>query len=190
MSKTGLKAPFESERFRLVPLNKWQAFRLTHPWTSDSAFMSDYAGSGESVSRWRWYRRMLRPNNKNKFCHAIIPHGETKPIGVHNIVIHPYKSCLLAVGIPDRDWWGKGVVHEVRGRVIEHVFEHSDVDRIYSQVNARNFPSIFNYRKHGFTYVGTMHRVKQDKVTGAIHDILIFEMFREEWMEKKAKANA
>ena len=186
MRKTGLQAPFESERFRLVPLNKWQVFRLTYPWTKDSAFMSDYIGSGERRTRWKWYRSMMKPNNRTKFCHAIFPHGESKPIGVHHTVIHPYKSCLLAVGIPARDWWGKGVVHEVRSRVIDHVFEHTDVERLSSQVNARNFPSIFNYRKHGFTHVGTVHRVNQDKVTGAIHDMLIFEMFRDEWMARQA----
>ena len=186
MAKNQLKNIIETERFRLVPLNRYQAFWLTYPWTKDSAFMSDYIGSGQKVSPLRWFRKMTRPNNKTKFSHAIIPHGETKAIGLHNIIIRPYKTCILAVGIPERSWWGKGVVHEVRSRIIDHVFEHSDVDKFLAVVNARNFPSIFNYRKHGFTHVGTLHRVKQDPVTGDIHDMLHFELFREEWMARKA----
>lgn len=185
-----LRASVESERFRLVPLGHWGAFQLTWPWTKDSAFMTSYWGSGEPLSAWKWYRQMIRPNNRTKFVHAIVPHGETKPIGAHSIAMRPYRSCFLAVGIHDRGWWGKGVVQEVRTRIIDHVFEHSDVERLHAQVMARNFPSIFNYRKLGFAHVGTLHRLRQDKATGEVQDMLIFEMFREEWMARKAPADA
>ena len=188
MGLAELRAPIESARFRLVPLSRWQAFRLTYGWTKDSAFMSSYSGSGERRSPWKWYREMVRPNNRTRFVHAIVPRGETRPIGVHTITMRPYRSCLLAVGIYDRDWWGKGVVQEARARVIDHVFEHSGVERLYAQVVARNFPSIFNYRKLGFAHVGTLHRCRLDKATGEVQDMLIFEMFRDQWMARKADA--
>ncbi|WP_439574732.1 GNAT family N-acetyltransferase [Phreatobacter sp.] len=188
MGLAELRAPIETERFRLVPLGRWRAFLLTYAWTKDSAFMSSYCGSGERRSPWSWYREMIRPNNRTKFVHAIVPHGQTKPIGVHIVAMRPYRSCLLAVGIHDRDWWGKAVVQEVRTRLIDHVFAHSRVERLYAQVMARNFPSIFNYRKLGFTHVGTLHRIRLDPATGEVHDMLIFEMFREEWMAKKTDA--
>lgn len=185
-----LRAPIETGRFRLVPMGKWRTFRLTYDWTDDSAFMSSYYGSGEPRSAWRWYREMIRPNNRTKFAHAIVPHGQTTPIGVHTVAMRPYRSCLLAVGIHDRAWWGKDVVQEVRARVIDHLFEHTDVERFYGQVMARNFPSVFNYRKLGFSHVGTLHRCRLDKATGDVQDMLIFEMFREEWMARKASADA
>ena len=189
MTKGSLNQTIESQRFRLVPLNKWQAFRITYPWTKDSEFISSYSGSGHSRKRWRWYREMTRPNGRKKFAFAIIPHGETKPIGIHNFVLSTYRSCFLAVSIADRSWWGKGVVQEVRTRLIDHVFEHTDTERLHAQVMSRNFPSIFNYRKHGFTHVGTLHRVKIDAATGEIHDALLFEMFRDEWMARKAETD-
>lgn len=190
MGRAALQAPIESERFRLVPLGRWQAFRLTYAWTKDSAFMSSYCGSGEPRSPWKWYREMIRPNNRTRFVHAIVPHGQTDPIGVHIAAMRPYRSCLLAVGIHDRGWWGKGVVQEVRTRVIDHLLEHTDVERLHAMVVARNFPSIFNYRKLGFAHVGTLHRCRIDKATGDVQDMLIFEMFREEWMARKASADA
>ena len=188
MGLAELQAPIESERFRLVPLGRWQAFRLTYGWTKDSAFMSSYCGSGERRSAWKWYREMIRPNNRTKFVHAIVPRGQREPIGVHIVAMRPYRSCLLAVGLHDRDWWGRSVVQEVRTRVIDHIFEHSDVERLYGQVMARNFSSIFNYRQLGFAHVGTLHRLRLDKATGEVQDMLIFEMFREQWMARKADA--
>ena len=68
------------------------------------------------------------------------------------------------------------------------MFEHSDVERLYAQVVARNFPSIFNYRKLGFAHVGTLHRCRIDKANGQVQDMLIFEMFREQWMARDANA--
>lgn len=190
MGLAELRAPIESERFRLVPLGRWRAFRLTYSWTKDSSFMSSYCGSGERRSPWKWYREMVRPNNRTKFVHAIVPHGQTRPIGVHMMVMRPPKSCSLAVGIHSRDWWGRGVVQEVRSRIIEHIFDHSDVERLHTLVMARNFPSVFNSRKLGFIHVGTLHRARLDKATGEVQDLLLFEMFREQWMAGKGLADA
>lgn len=188
MAVSEMRRPIESKRFRLLPLSRWQAFRLTYGWTKDSAFMSSYCGSGEHRSHWKWYREMIRPNNRTKFAHAIVPRGETKPIGVHFAAMRGYRSCMLAVGIHDRNWWGKEVVQETRSRIIDHIFEHTDVERLYAHVTARNFPSIFNYRKLGFTQVGTLHRCRLDKATGEVRDELIFEMFRDQWNAGKADA--
>lgn len=189
MGVAELRKPVDSERFHLVPLGRRDAFRLTYRWTRDSAFMSSYCGSGEPRSPLKWYREMIRPNRHTKFVHAIIPHGQAEPIGVHTIALRPYRSCFLAVGIHDRGWWGKGVVQEARRRIIDHVFAHSEVERLSGQVVARNFSSIFNYQTLGFSHVGTLHRVRLDKATGEVQDMLIFEMFRDEWMARRAPAD-
>ena len=190
MGVDALASVIESERFRLEPRGRWRAFRETYPWSQDSAFMSSYCGSGERRSPWKWYREMIRPNNRTKFAHAIIPHGAASPIGFHFAAIRPYRSCFLAVGIHDRAWWGKGVVQEARGRIIDHILANSDVDRLYAYVFARNLPSIFNYRKFGFTHVGTLHRCRRDAATGEVNDMLFFEMFRDEWLARRERENA
>ncbi len=189
MGRSALAAVIESERFRLEPRGRFRVFRDTYPWCRDSAFMSSYSGSGEHRSPWKWYREMIRPNNRTKFAHAIVPRGGTKPIGYHFSIIRPYRTCFLAIGIQDRAWWGKGVVQEVRGRIVDHIFDHSDVERLQAQVVARNFPSVFNYRKFGFSHVGTLHRCRRDAVTGEVHDMLIFEMLRDEWLARRGDAD-
>ena len=187
----GARQPFdkriESERFDLVPLNLWQAFRLTYPWTRDAEFMAGFTGSATPRSRWRWFREMIRPKKRKRVVYAIVPRGQTAPIGVYIMSLSGYKSCRLGVGIPDRNWRGKGVVREVRTRLIDHLFEHSGVDRLYAEVASTNLPSVFNCRNMGFAHVGTLHRAQCDPVSGQVHDLMMFEMFRDDWMRRKAE---
>ena len=189
MGREALRTRIESERFLLVPLNRWQAFRLTYPWTRDTEFISSFTGSGAPRSPRNWYREMVRPNSRTRFVHAIVPRGESAPIGIHTMTLHGYKSCRLGIGIQDRNWWGKDVVREVRTRLINHIFERSDVQRLDAQVAGRNLPSVFNYQRLGFSHVGTMHRTKHDPATGQVHDMLIFEMLRDDWMRRKVERN-
>jgi len=189
VGRQALRERIESERFDLVPLNRWQAFRLTYPWTRDIEFVTSFTGSGATRSLRGWYREMIRANKRKRFIHAIVPRGGSVPIGIHTMSMYGYRSCRLGIGIQDRSWWGKGVVQEVRARLIDHIFEHSDVERLHAEVVGRNLPSVFNYQKLGFAHVGTMHRSKSDPVTGQVHDMLIFEMFRDEWMRRKAERN-
>ena len=79
-----------------------------------------------------------------------------------------------------REWRGKGVMLEVRAKVINHFFANG-VERFYGNVEGRNAASIFNYNRLGFKHVGTMHRHKQDPVTGEVIDLVSFELFREDW---------
>ncbi|MBL8578056.1 MAG: GNAT family N-acetyltransferase [Mesorhizobium sp.] len=183
------EARIETERFDLVPLNVWQAFRLTYPWTRDTEFITSFSGSGAPRSRWRWFREMVRPKKRKRFVHAIVPRGQTVAIGIHIMSLSGYRSCRFGIGIHDRSWRRKGVAREVRTRMIDHLFENSGVERLYAEVAASNLPSVFNCQKLGFANVGTLHRAQCDPATGQVHDMLIFEMFREEWVRRKAERN-
>lgn len=187
MARQPLEKRIESERFDLVPLGLWQAFRLTYPWTRDTEFMASFSGSGARRSRWRWFQEMVRPKKRKRIVYAIVPRGQTTPIGVYIISLSGYKSCRLGIGIQDRYWRGKGVAQEVRTRVLDHLFEHTDVERLYAEVAASNLPSVINCQKLGLAHVGTLHRAQCDPVSGQVHDLMIFEMFRDEWMKRKAQ---
>lgn len=130
---------------------------------------------------------MVRPKKRKRFVYAIVPRGQTSPIGVYIMTLSGYKSCRLGIGIQDRNWRRKGVAQEVRARMLDHLFEHSDVERLYAEVAASNLPSVLNCQKIGFTHVGTLHRAQCDPVSGQVHDLLIFEMFRDEWMRRRAE---
>ena len=186
----GLLDPFSTERFRIEALGRWRTFQQSYAWTKDPELIRSYSGSGAPRTRWQWYKEMLRPNERTKFVHAIRPLQCDAPIGLHLIEFRPYRTAYFGVVIHDRAWWGKGAVEEVRRGLIDRVLEHAPVDRFCAHVHARNFASVFNYRKLGFRHVGTLHRAKADPESGEIHDTLIFELFREEWLARKEAPDA
>ena len=189
MTVKALNTAIATERFTLEPLGRWRALQASYHWTNDAEIIRNYSGSAAPRSRWRWYRQMVRPNKRTKFAHAIIPHGQKEPIGLHFVHIRPYRSAYLGIALHDRSWWGKDAAFEVRKCMINHFLQNAPVDRFCGYVNARNFASVFNYRKLGFTHVGTLHRVTADPVSGDVHDMLIFEMFRKDWEARETVAH-
>jgi RimJ/RimL family protein N-acetyltransferase len=176
-----LDHPLETERFRLQPLGRWAAFRLSYPWTRDPELMRSFTQNSGRRSARRWYREMSRPNGRNRFSFGIVPKETGEFIGMHTVLLDGYRSAILSVMIHDRAWWGRQVVHEVRGQLIEHFIAHGPVERFWSFVEARNMASVFNYRTLGFTHVGTLRRLKRDPVTGEVFDFLIFELMSADW---------
>ena len=172
----------ETERFSLRPLGKVAAFSIGYNnWNGDAEIMRNLIHSSVRLKPWRWLKRMVWANGRTKFSHAIVPKGGSTPVGMHIVTLQKHRSAALTVVVHDRDWWGKKVVAEVRGRVIDHLFANNVVDRICCTVNARNMPSVFNYKKLGFAHAGTLHRVHCDPVSGEVFDTLIFELMRADW---------
>lgn len=177
-----LAQDLETERFYLKSLGRIEAMRLTLPWRTDPEILLNIRRSSRPMSAWEWFRSGPIPNNIYRFVWAIIPKETGKPIGVHTVGVGGgYRTASMLVVVGDRDWWGKGVVVEIRPRIINHVFDNSDVERFKGSVNGRNIPSIFNYKRLGFANAGTWHRQHRDPVTGEYIDVVQFELLKENW---------
>lgn len=180
MSAPALLRPLATERFLLEPLGRWRSFQESRLWLEDPEILRNYTGSAERPSLRRWWRKGPRANGRTRFVHAIRPHGGPI-VGLHLMDLKPWRSADLAVVIHDRAWWGQDVVREARGALIAHALEHGAAERFSGYVNARNFASIFNYRRLGFRHAGTLRRMRADPIGGEVHDLLIFELLREDW---------
>jgi len=176
-----LDVPLETERFVLQPLGPMASFRLTDRWRNDPELLSGLFQDSRPKGRLAWLLSGAIPIDAGRHAWSITPRGAAAPIGGHIIKTLGYRSAICTVALHDRDWWGKGVVVEVRARLMNHFFAHSDTERFYGIVSARNASSVFNYRRLGFDHTGTWHRALQDRATGEIIDLLHFEMFRARW---------
>jgi len=176
-----LARPFETKRFELRPMSRWQAMRLTASWRKDPEILVAFFQSSKPRSLLRWLRGPLMPNNVDRFAYAILPRGSARPIGVEVVSLAGYRSASFAVALNDRSWRGKGVVTEVRSKLIDHLFANG-IERVFGIVAARNASSIFNYKRLGFSHAGTWHRHRVDPVTGEVFDMVNFELFREKWI--------
>lgn len=175
-----LAAELETERFRLHPMGLFETLRVTDQWRNDPDILRGLLMSAAPSSRFAWLKKGPMPDNVERFSFAIVPKGDSQPIGVHTIRLREYRSARNLIGLHDRGWWGKGVVTEVRAKLMNHFFRHG-VERFCGTVDARNTASIFNYRRLGYDHVGTQHHEHYDPVTGEIIDLVLFEMFRDKW---------
>ncbi|MCL4766613.1 MAG: GNAT family N-acetyltransferase [Hyphomicrobiaceae bacterium] len=188
--KPGSAVRLETPRFQLASLSRLQAAWHSYAWTSDPLVMHPYGLEAGSWTRRSWHRRLRRFNNRRRFCIGIRPKGGAGLIGYETAEVSSQGVAFIAVMIGDRDWWGKGVVQETRSAVIDFLFENVGCARVWGTPGIRNFPSIFNYQKLGFTCEGTLRQHGWDPATRRRQDYFIFGLLRDEWLEKRKQQAA
>ncbi len=95
-----------------------------------------------------------------------------------------HSETELGIMIGNRDYWNKGYGVEVITTLLDHVFQNTQLKRVYLKTLANNYRAQRCFRKSGFKpYV----RLVRDG-----HDFLFMEIFRREWLaaRNKAKDNA
>lgn len=171
----------ETERFRLVSLTRGQATRASHPWSGDTEVMAGFNERAGKVKRRRWRRRYRRFDDVHNICFGIWPKEGGGMIGIHSINMPESRdNASLMVMIGDHAWWGKKVVEEVRGFLVDWLFRTTPVHRVSGMTHSRNFSSIFNYKRLGFTYEGALRELYPGIAGGRV-DMILFSLLRPEW---------
>ncbi len=143
------------------------------------------------LNRERFIQLLNSYDNINSFFLVIHDRQSGAAVGFFTMYVH-FAHGLVRTGIciGDKEYWGRGVVHEVRGIMLDFIFTQMRMNKVYSEVDARNFPSIFNYKSMGFRNEGFL-RKEQKGQDGKWHDYYRFALLREEWLAlKAAKKNA
>lgn len=76
------------------------------------------------------------------------------------------------------EYWGKGIMTEAIKQVCKHVFDNSDIIRIYAEPFAYNAASCRVLEKAGFKYEGTLR--KNAVKNGKIIDMKMYSLLRME----------
>ncbi len=76
------------------------------------------------------------------------------------------------------EYWGRGIATEAVKQICDHVFENSDIIRIYAEPFASNLASCRVLEKAGFRYEGTLrsNAVKN----GEVRDMKIYSLLKTE----------
>lgn len=177
----------ETERFRLAPIRPWRLVLPTMHWTKETDM---FANLGWRTSGWtprRWWRHLHHQTRGSRLCHGIWPKSGGPCIGLHILFLSENaRTTLIGVIVAEKDWWGKGVVSEVRQAIFADCFERMKLERIWAQVHARNLPSVYNHRKLGFVHEGTLRSAVVGG-DGKRTDMIVFGMLRGEWFERQGK---
>jgi RimJ/RimL family protein N-acetyltransferase len=172
---------FATERFLMRPEPARVVARETFPWGRDPEVMEALHHTQRDWKPRQWWRMFRRYDNRHEFVVTIRLKEDGRLIGYHSIRVSGNAVAFVGVVVGDRSWWGRAVVAETRGALIDVLFEKLEMRRIWGTPFARNFPSVFNYQKLGFTHEGVLREHAKDGT-----DMIMFGMLRSEWMARKA----
>lgn len=174
----------ETERFivrSLAPAGITEAYIS---WWNDEEVQTGLGQAPRGWGRAEAVQHVKRFDNNTRFHLGIHVRGEGTLIGFIAIFLEGQGRALTNIVIGDKSYWGKGVVLEVRARVLDFIFDHLGLEKVHGRLIARNFPSICNYHAQGFTCEGVL-RSHDTAPDGSRADICLFGLLREEWQARK-----
>ena len=105
---------------------------------------------------------------------------DAQPIGMISVVNMNEETDAVEIGYClSRSWWGRGVMTEALGEVIDFCFETLGAQRVAARHDTNNPASGAVMRKCGMTHEGTLRRA--DKNNQGICDAAYYSILREEY---------
>ncbi|GAB4546439.1 MAG: GNAT family protein [Anaerolineae bacterium] len=122
------------------------------------------------------------PNSASFQIRTIV---DDKHIGF--VVLHtikwPSQSCMVAIGIGEEEYRGRGYGSEAMNLALNYAFNELNLHRVELIVMAYNTRAIASYEKLGFVREG----VKREAVQrfGVRYDVLCYAILRPEWTARQ-----
>lgn len=149
--------------------------------------------SDEEVSRYTtWYPHRTTEDTRAFIEHLQIKYdcGDVAPWGIEDKATStfigtcgyvnwnvPHAKAELGYAL-SRDYWGKGIMTEAAGRIIEFGFREMRLVRIEARCLVPNIGSAKVMEKLGMSYEGTMRKVVLNK--GAYEDLKLYAIVRDD----------
>lgn len=131
-----------------------------------------------TVSDALWYINSCLSADKNsKFCFAIVNNGNVVgSIGIFRQDNIHFRTAELGyyVGV---EHWGKGITTEAVQLACNHVFDNTDIVRIYAEPFAENTASCRVLEKNGFVLEGILR--KNAYKNGIFRDMKLYALIKE-----------
>ena len=173
----------ETKRFALHSLLPEDADDVYTSWWNDAEIQQGFNSPPRNWDRARAARHIAQFDNRNRFHLGIYCKVPRQLIGFFAMFInHQQQVAKTNVCIGNKDYWGKDVVLEVRGRMLFFLFNRLGMEKVEGEILGRNLPSIFNYKAQGFTAEG-IRRKQIRAVGGGRADIYHFGLLKEEWLK-------
>ena len=125
-----------------------------------------------------WYiNSCLNADKAKQFCFAIIYDGEVVgSIGLFRQENIHFKTAELGyyIGV---EYWGKGLMTEAVRLACKHVFDNTDIVRIYAEPFAENIGSCRVLEKNGFVLEGILRKTAYK--TGNFREMNLYALVKE-----------
>ncbi len=131
----------------------------------------------------KWFEGIIKERWKKIFL-GIIENSSGKVIGMIDVRDINWRSRYGEIGYwLCKEYWGKGYMTEAVSLMLKYCFEYLNLRKVFAKVFESNIASIKVLEKNGFKYTGKFRKHKYVAEIGYV-DILIYEIFREEWENK------
>lgn len=128
-------------------------------------------------------------NEENTIFFVIVDKETKNPIGTCGFVDVDFKNQNAEMGmiIGEKEYWGKGRGTEVTELLLKYGFGTLNFIVLYGKAVDANLGSIKMQKNFGFKEQGRLR--KWVYIDGKFHDVLFFDLLREEWKKQPKDTN-
>lgn len=186
--KIGQPLVAQTERFVLRSIMPGHVNETYVSWWNDAEIQAGFNFKPRGWGIKEAQTHVAKFNNKDAFHLGIYVKETREFIGFYTMFVnYGAKRALTNICIGNKAWWGKGVVKEVRGRMLDFLFFGLKMEKVVGNIHGRNLPSIYNYLAQGFKNEAIV-RSHLVGANGGRVDEYHFGLLKEEWLEKRKQS--
>lgn len=181
----GIRLATKTERFQIRSLTPQDANDTYLSWWNDAEVQAGLNMPARGWTRVQAVKHISKFDNRHSFHLGIFTENlKRELIGFFTIFHNPRTNTALTnVVIGDKNYWGEGVVLEVRGHLLYFIFEKLGAVKVKGEISGRNLPSIFNYQAQGFKSEGVLRSELPHYDKSSRIDKYLFGLQREDWIK-------
>jgi len=187
--RPGERLRLETRNYRLRSLVPEDVNAAFIGWTRDPEVMASLNLPPRQLTHEQMVGYVKRFDNRTRFGLGVFTRDTGRLIGFYAVYcdLH-HATAQTNVVIGDSTYWGKKVVLETRGALLDFLFGTMNIHKVWGMPLARNIPSVFNYKAQGFTCEGVMREHRRG-LSGGRLDQYLFGLLRSEWMARRRTPN-
>lgn len=175
----------ETARFVVRSIEREDVTDRLLSWMADPDVAGGLNMRERRLSQAQALRWVMSFDNDRRFFLIICDRYNETPIGFFTVEVDIHKTAETAVVIGDQSYWGRNVVIETRGAILDFLFDVLGVYKVLGRPHGRNFSSIFNYNAMGFTCEAILRDQMLAVGSGDRLDQLVYGILAPEWAEKR-----
>jgi RimJ/RimL family protein N-acetyltransferase len=178
-----------TERFLLRPLVEEDVGETYLSWMTEPKIVGNLMAQRHPQTLETIRDFVASHDNRHRFLFGIFDKRAASPVHIGNMSVSHYPEddrASVGVIVGDFDYWGKGVVLEARGRVLDFLFDELQVEKVHAGCFGSNVQALFNFKKQGWTREGLRRR--HYKFEGKYFDEVLFCLFKEDWRARRGQS--
>ncbi len=181
---------WQGQTVRLTGITK-DDVKLAARWYNDAGFLRLWdADAARPRSKTELSKWLAKPDREGRaFRFAIRPLDSDALLGLIEIdgIIWSRGVAWLAIGIGERENWGKGIGGEAMTLALDFAFRELNLHRVQLTVFEYNERAIALYERLGFVREGVCREFMQRDGRG--YDMYLYGLLRREWEAQRNAGN-